>query len=63
MKRFRSFAKNLFSERNRENFRSLFGYGKMKNTGRKSLNLFSAQLYTSKTGVIAFFEESLTDGG
>lgn len=35
-----------------------FGYGKRKNTGRKPLNLFSAQLYTSKTGAIAFFEES-----
>lgn len=32
--------------------------GKRKNTGRKPLNLFSAQLYTSKTGAIAFFEES-----
>lgn len=54
----KKYPKDLFSERSRENFRNLFGYGKRQNTGRKSLNLFSAQLYTSKTGAIAFFEES-----
>ena len=54
----KKYSKDLFSERSRENFRNLFGYGKRQNTGRKSLNLFSAQLYTSKTGAIAFFEES-----